>query len=169
MKQIPLSNGKGIATVDDEDYPALIKYKWSLLTTGYAFRTQQLSWNPITKKQTRKTVLMHKVVMGNPEEGVDHRDHNRLNNQKDNLRLATQLQNMHNVSKPKVNSPSSSKYKGVQKSLRSKTPTWFARIRINGTLKHIGTYPTEAAAAIAYNEKAIEYFGEFACLNQLPE
>lgn len=46
---------------------------------------------------------------------------------------------------------------------------WRARIKINRKSKHIGWFATEAEAVRAYNEAAQQYFGEFACLNEIAD
>ena len=59
----------------------------------------------------------------------------------------------------------SSKYKGVcwDKS-RNK---WLANTQFNRKSIFIGYYDIEEDAALAYNKKATELFGEFACLNEI--
>ena len=42
---------------------------------------------------------------------------------------------------------------------------WVARIQYKGRTFHLGCYDCEANAAVACDDKAIELFGEFACLN----
>lgn len=59
---------------------------------------------------------------------------------------------------------STSQYKGVVKFSKTK---WRARIRHEGKLYCLGLYDKEVEAAKAYNEKAKEYFGEFAYLNPI--
>ena len=56
-----------------------------------------------------------------------------------------------------------SKYKGVH--LRKDTNTWIAQIRFSNKLHYLGIYENEMDAAIAYNKKASELFGDFASLN----
>jgi len=63
-----------------------------------------------------------------------------------------------------------SKYKGVlwHKNLNLKAGgRWCTIIKING--KQIARHsPTETEAAVAYNEMAVQYFGNFAKLNAVP-
>ena len=73
------------------------------------------------------------------------------------------MQNQGN--KQKQRSQTTSKYKGVSWHKASKK--WRACISHNDKHKHIGTFEIELAAAIAYNDAAIKYFGDFALLNDL--
>ena len=91
---------------------------------------------------------------------VDHIDGNGLNNRKSNLRVCTQAQNSLN-SRPRRNS--SSRYKGVSFYKRDKI--WQAQIFYNFRTINIGRFDDEIEAALAYDRKAAELFGEFAYLN----
>lgn len=61
----------------------------------------------------------------------------------------------------------SSKYKGVNYYKNKKSNQWRARIKIFRKEIHIGYYDSEIEAALAYNIKAVELFGEFAVLNRI--
>jgi len=65
----------------------------------------------------------------------------------------------------KLNKNTFSKYVGVSKTTRSKTKPFRSWISINNKYIHLGVYPTEVEAAIAYNNAALKYFGENARLN----
>lgn len=92
-------------------------------------------------------------------QSIDHIDGNRKNNSVNNLRLATPFQNSANSRKTK--SDTISQYKGVSKNSRK----WRAYIHNDYKTIHLGYYETELEAALAYDVKAIELFGQFACLN----
>jgi hypothetical protein len=95
----------------------------------------------------------------NNRQDIDHIDHNGLNNQKDNLRICTRKENLRNSrTRSKI-----SKYKGIK--LNTRTGKYGARIKINGEYLWLGTCESEELAALAYDKKAKEIFGEFACLN----
>jgi hypothetical protein len=114
--------------------------------------------------------MLHRIVYYlhyeiNPEQcHVDHIDRNPLNNNPNNLRIATASQNQSNkMGKSIINS--TSKYKGV--SYFKETKSWKTTIQKEGKSFHGGYFKTEKDAAKKYNELAIEYFNEFAFLNDV--
>lgn len=160
MTTINLSQNK-IALVDDEDYEYLSQFKWHAWESRKSgkFYATHSTRDPITHKID--TIRMHRVIMNAPDDkDVDHWDGDGLNNQKSNLRLATGSQNQHNRSK---NINNTSGFKGV--TYYKNTNKWICRIRLNGKDIHIGYFDDPIMAARAYDQKAIELFGEFAKLN----
>ncbi len=104
---------------------------------------------------------MHRAILNAPKGLlVDHIDGNGLNNRKSNLRLCTFAQNAHN-SRPRRNS--SSRYKGV--CWHKVKKKWTVSIYKGGKRTYLGYYDDEIEAALAYDRKATELFGEFAYLN----
>lgn len=164
MREITLTQGK-IALVDDEDYDELIKYSWCAHKNKYGWYAVR----GIRVDCKNYLIRMHRQILrADRNVKVDHRDGNRLNNQKTNLRLATSSQNQQN--RIIKRSGCSSKFKGVcwQKNRRK----WIAYIsdgekRINGwsKLRHLGYFVNEEDAARAYDEAAKISFGEFAAVN----
>ena len=154
------SNEEIYTVVDKEDYEQyqLNRYKWCVHNNygrGLYAKTN------IKKHDGKHTTLyLHRLIMGNGKENVDHKDGNGLNNCRENLRMATRSQNQGNR---KSNKGSMSKYKGV--SFHKVIKKWCARISIKGRDNSIGYYEDEESAAIAYNHKAKEVFGEYARLN----
>jgi hypothetical protein len=168
MKQIaiPCKGEVFIALVDDEDYPVVSRHTWAILWSGrrpYAF-TRLYNEN----KKNGKTFLMHHLILG-ISSMTDHRNNNSLDNQKANLRPATRQQNSANVPKFKTKNgkPCSSKYKGVHK--YASNGKFRATIGYNKKIIQLGTFVHEDDAGRAYNEKAKELFGDYACLNDIPE
>ena len=159
MKQIALNgkHGKGkFALVDDEDYEELMKYRWNVSSKGYATRGK-------VEDGVYKMIRMHRVIMkAGTVLFVDHINHNRLDNQKNNLRFCTHQENSMNQKKRKN---ATSKYKGVH--WRKDIKKWRSRITINMKRICLGTFDSEIKAAKAYNAKAKELFGEFAHLNKI--
>lgn len=86
LAYIELANNKGEAIIDAINKD-LDKYNWSLSGDGY----------PMTYIKG-KYVKMHHLVIGKPKKGLvtDHRNRDKLDNRKDNLRSVTQYENMLN-------------------------------------------------------------------------
>jgi hypothetical protein len=97
--------------------------------------------------------------------GVDHINHDGLDNRRANLRLATPSQNLGNK---RPQRGGSSPYKGVslQTSWHPIGRPWKASIDIDGRTKSIGYFATEVEAANAYDEAAIAKWGDFALTNK---
>ena len=160
MKYIELTQGK-TAIVDDEDFEYLSQWKWYATADGYAVRNQTYIASDGYKKQRR--VSMHRDIMGNPKGyTVDHANRDKADNRKENLRTATNTENLRNQGPRKNNS---GKYKGVTKA--SSCKNWSAAIFNSGKRLHLGHFATQEQAALAYNEAAKKYHGEFAYINEV--
>lgn len=131
--------------VSPEDFPRLSSCKWAVAQDGYA-----RGWFE------GKTQLLHKVVVGEISDGlvVDHKDRNKLNNCRENLRCVSRSINAHNI----VVSNSSG-FRGVSKSKHK----W----RAECGQRHLGVFDTKEAAAAAYNQEAIRIYGEDALTNEI--
>lgn len=156
MKEINLTQGQ-VALVDDEDFETLNGFRWYANKHGNTF----YAGRNLRVDGKEKQVYMHQIILNG--RGIDHIDHNGLNNQRANLRFCTPRENMMNRQKQ---GNTSSVYKGV--SFHKGTKKWRTTIQINGKIIHVGLYNTEADAARAYNSKAIDLFCEFANLNIIP-
>jgi hypothetical protein len=155
MKILALGNSAETALVDEEDFPILSRYSWRIDPKGY-----------VVTGMCGTTVRLHRFIL-NPNKNVqlDHKNHNKLDNRKDNLREATNSQNQHNV--PKTKRVTSSRYKGVHLRKDLKEKQWSARGSLGNKRVTLGYYLTEEEAAEAYNTFARENYGEFACLNEI--
>jgi hypothetical protein len=166
MKKIKLTQGM-FALVDDEDFDYLNQWKWYANkghSTFYAQRQVSININ----KQRQTAEIMHRLIMNAPAYAIiDHINHNGLDNQKNNLRICNKSENQRNSL---CSRGGTSKYKGVffhkQFSLRG-WKAWEAGIRYNKKRLCLGSFYTEIEAALAYNKKAKELFGEFAYLNKI--
>ena len=104
-------------------------------------------------------VFLHRFVMDTTVR-LDHKDGNPLNNQRANLRPCSVSQNLANRRmKPRP----CSQFKGVQPRGRR----WEARIGVDMANIYLGTFDSDREAAIAYNEAARQYYGDFAQLNEM--
>lgn len=167
MKTIKLTQGK-FAQVDDEDFEYLNKFKWY---AQLRFGTWYAGTNTKLGNGKYKSVQMHRLILGitDPKILIDHKYHNGLDNQKKHMRISTRAQNKMNGTAHKG---SSSKYLGVSiyratAKNRNKSDKWKAQIGLSGKMKSLGYFHLESDAAVAYNNAALKYFGEFANLNSI--
>ena len=150
MKLIPLING-GDVMVDDEDYEAMCCWKWRRHMHGYAERSSSAN----------RPRLMHRLLMGNPDGmQIDHRNGNRLDNRRANLRLASHSENLHNRGRSTNNT---SGFKGVSWDVDREM--WRATILVAGRWRQIGRFATKEDAARAYDAESVLMLGEFAVTN----
>lgn len=163
MKTVPLHGKKAagrVALVDDEDYELVMQYRWNVHEPEPRPGRRPKCPYAVTNCYAggrHATIRMHVLIMG--AKGIDHIDHDGLNNQRRNLRLATGSQNNQNA-RPRLEA--SSQYKGVCKVGRG---LWRAYIDIEGQRRKLPDFASELEAAYAYDTAARELFGEFACPN----
>jgi len=155
MKQIKLTNTDRVILVDEEDFERISKFNWSL--------RKECIQRFGTVNNRRVSYSLANQIMNRFDCEFDHADRDCCNNQKYNLREASRTQNMMN--RAKWNKHTASKYKGVTS---HSSGQWRARITVYKKQIYLGLFDTEIEAAKAYNNAAIEFFKEFACLNQFP-
>jgi hypothetical protein len=148
VRQIPLGDGF-YAYVDAKDYEWLSRWTWSMIG-AYAGRYEN-----------GKQILMHRAIVKPPRgKIVDHKNRNKLDNTRDNLRVCTHAQNAYNRHKRRG---SASRFKGVGR--RKKDNKFYACVYCRGDQFYLGVFANELDAARAHDAKAVELFGEFALLN----
>lgn len=147
IMRVPLTQG-AFAVIDPADWPLVAGRNWHL-TSGYAVsNADQRGAGPI---------YMHVMIFGGAgPNDVDHKDRDRLNNRRANLRSATR--SLNHANKPKGGRALLSRFKGVRQ-----LPSGRWDCRVGGD--HVGTFDTEEAAARAYDTEARARYGEFAVLN----
>lgn len=140
--------------VDDDLWHELTQYSWNIIN------------DYISTEINKKRVSMHEYVMNKynlipgENEIIDHINKIKHDNRKINLRINSRSGNSHNKKKAPG---AASKYYGVSRNGKN----WGVRIIFKGITYHCGTFKKELEAAKAYNNKAIELYGEFANLNDL--
>jgi hypothetical protein len=148
-RTISLADKRGIALVSAEDYTRVQNYCW-FLHRGYAIT-----------RIGNSTLYLHRLIMSAPDDQmVDHINGDRLDNRRENFRLATNAQNQANVPK---RPGTTSRYKGV--SWHAFSGRWQARISIDGKQKHLGYFQDEAEDGRMYDVFARKQFGLYAHLN----
>ena len=134
---------------------------WRINGCGYASACLQVCGNI-------KTIQIHRLVMMAFSDKysdkfiVGHINGNKLDNRLVNLRLTNYNGNSQNR-KGKKNT--SSIYKGVW--FHKANGKWRTAIKINGDSIFLGSYNVEKKAALAYDNAAIKYFGEYAKTNKM--
>ena len=139
------------AIIDAEDVGKIKAHKWHLSAYGYA----------TTNLPKGKQVGIQHIVLGiDPcrKNQVDHKNRNRTDNRKSNLRICTQTENIWNSRLP-INNTSG--YKGVYKH----DGKWQAMICVKSKLIHLGLFKTKVSAAKAYNEAVVKCRDKYAYLN----
>lgn len=148
MPRLTLSNSEKTVLVDEGDVALLSPYRWRLHSQGYAYAVRD-----------GQAVMMHRLLLGlGPGDKMvaDHINHDRLDNRRSNLRVATYQENARYRSRP---GGRTSRYRGVH--FYSRYGKWTAQVKVNGRLKHLGYFATEQEAAMAYDLAAQAAYGEF--------
>ncbi|MFH1369677.1 MAG: HNH endonuclease [Planctomycetota bacterium] len=157
-RKIPLGEGRW-TIVDPLIYYWLNSYHWTSDARGeciYAIR------HKVSRKGRSTIVRMHREIMNAPAGLlVDHRNNNTLDNRRENLRLATQSQNMQN--RRKCRTKATSQFIGVF--FDKNCGKWRAKIGHQGKYIYLGIFDNELDAVKAYDAAARKYYGEFARLN----
>jgi hypothetical protein len=160
---VHLAGGK-ISLVDSDDYRWLSQWSW------HAHRVRKTDkWyarRSATANGKRYCVTMHRAILERHGYDltcldVDHVNGDGLDNRLANIRPVTKAQNAYNRRKCPGHT---SAFKGVY--FDSQRAKWRASIKVNGRTIQLGRYLTEEEAALAYNDAARMYFGEFARLNE---
>lgn len=148
MKQIPLSGGKAFALVDDEDYDLVSRFRWRLNSEGY----------PVAEIR-----LARLIAKTSPDMVADHKDRNRLNATRINLRNCSKAQNSYN--RGKFSNKTVSRFKNVYPSHQKTKNPWKAQIKYLHKNLTLGTFPKEHLAALMYDFWATYLHQEYAVTN----
>lgn len=134
---------------DLEDYEKIKDYCW------YEHEPVKGYHTVMTYDRNSKKVVKLWYVLG--YKGCDHIDRNPMNCRKENLREATQQENMRNISLQKNNS---SGVTGV--GVHKQTGKWRARIMVDYKEIGLGLFDNKNDAIKARLRAEIKYFGDFA-------
>lgn len=156
---IEIHTTKGIVTFIDDCDVDLNEVNWYVGSHGYVFRRTKTNPDELMSVSIMERILGRRMLKG---ELVDHKNGNRLDNTRGNLRVVDRFQNAWNSC---VRSHSLSQLKGVRLHVKGR---WQARITFNKKEIGLGYFDTPEEAAIAYNNAALKYFGEYARLNNIP-
>jgi hypothetical protein len=140
---------------DLEDYEKIKIYKWYVSNANYVMS----SFLPTgSKKGGKISLFMHRIVTNCLDEklAIDHINHDRTDNRKENLRIVNYSQNGQN----KYNKvDTSSGRRGVSWSKTAKK--WDCYISIEGKRIKLGYYDSLDEAIKIREDAEIKYFGEY--------
>lgn len=152
---IPIT--RGLETlIDDSDVEVVSGLKWHA-HPSHGSGGRALGHYACARRAGR-TIYLHRLLLDAPKgKQVDHINGDKLDNRRANLRLATASENSANRSDYRP----SSGFRGVYRNKKG----WSAMISWGGRLHHLGTWGEREKAALAYDQAALEQFGQFATLN----
>lgn len=145
-------HGEKVVIIDDKDYELIKGYNWHIIkhrNTYYALN------NSIGR--------MHRFILSLNDKNivVDHKNHNGLDNRKENLRVCSVQDNNKNVKT--VSEEASSKYKGVF--WNKEKGLWSSIIKSDKIGHFLGYFNDEIIAARAYDQVARFLHKDFSWLN----
>ena len=144
--EITAKNGT-VFLADAEDAEKLQRYSWCVSKSGYA-----------VARIDGRVVRMHRFIMGidSPDIIIDHKNNNKCDNRKSNLRICSSADNARNKS---VSKGCKSGHLGIRKTKEGKF-----NVRITKDRKeiHVGNYISIEEAVRAREQAENKYHGEFA-------
>lgn len=159
---VPLTQGY-VMWASDQDADLATRFKrhavkWTRARGVYASRNE-------VKDGKRRPVTFYREVLGaSPGEEVDHKNGVNppgllvVDNRRENLRLCSHHKNTCGFKSPRIGT--TSKYRGV--SWHKASRKWEAGILVNYKKIYLGVFGVEEDAAHAYDDAALQHFGDFA-------
>ena len=142
-------NKKAETIFDAEDVDRVCKYKWHIKENdGY-----------VSTRIKGKAIKLHQFIMeSSSSDLVDHKNRDKTNNRRSNLRFATKAQNAWNS---KIRYDNSSGVRGV--SWCTRISKWSASITVNKKQIFLGNFSSIEDAKTKRLDAEKEYYGQFAC------
>jgi len=159
MKEIQLTQGYK-AQVSDKDYKRVMALgKWQAYVMYRADGSIRALY--AMHSYNNRTQFLHRFILGITDSKVfvDHKDRNGLNNQRKNLRKATQAQNYHNA---RLSVKNTSGFKGVSPVKGNRKKPWRVDIAYGGKQYFLGYFQTAEEAAVVRKAAAKKHHKTFA-------
>lgn len=144
-----------VALLSLDDIGTVSGFSWCLNALGRVW-----AFTPGGAK-ARKRIYLHRLILASSCQGlfVDHKNHDPLDNRRENLRACTHAENARNS---RTRRHSSTGLTGVTV---QRNGEFRARICAGGKRIDLGSFSTPTEAALARDYAASNLHGEFACLN----
>jgi hypothetical protein len=158
MREIKLSKGL-VTQVDDEDFEWLSQWNWHAWRSNPDWTHYACRGRLMAEPDGPRKIYMHRLILNLTDQKVqaDHLDGDGLNNQRSNLRVATNAQNAKNRGLYKSNT---SGYTGV--TFHKASGLWHAVITSDGHHISLWYFHDPKEASEVYKEAALKYHGSFA-------
>lgn len=142
---VTISLPGGDVVIDRDDLPLL---------EGRAVYIGKNGYPHVSIKQKATTV--HSIIMGGTRKGahIDHRNHNKLDCRRSNLRFVTPQINQ--VNRARLNTNNTSGARGVVK----RGSRWIAQITVKRACVYLGSFVAFEQAVTARRAAEIEHYGE---------
>lgn len=149
--------------VDLEDWNRVknYKYKWHIAYNKKCIYIQaNVYLGMYNGKPKYTTCMLHRFIFNCTDEiiKIDHKDHNGLDNRKNNMRMARQDTNSRHKSGKNKNNTSG--YRNV--SWNKYYEKWVVQLQVKGTNKILGYFDDVHEAGKYAHEMREKYYGEFA-------
>lgn len=155
MREVKVGVTGLVALVDDSDFDLVSQFSWRKVKDRCGVTYARREWRD---GAVRKGQFMHNLIIGSI--GIDHINHNGLDNRRENLRLATHSQNQGNQ---QIHGRGASRFRGVVWNKRK--GKWQAQAKLGGSYKYLGLFDDEELAAKAVDTALLNHYGDFANLN----
>ena len=135
-------------TYSAEDYELISAHTWNIESYGYVRTSIKIEGKYVVKK-------LHRLILGEPlGKIVDHRNGNKLDCTRDNLRVTDSQGNAQNVGLSRRNTSG-------QTGVRSHAGRWEARLWYRRKYIHLGSFTTKEEAVLARLTGEAKYYKEY--------
>ena len=180
MKEIPISNNH-IILVDDDDYEAAVKYKWTLSLK--ARNSYQVCTFSKGKGIPYKGVSYKRLILGLESKWTLFKNGNPLDLRKENIMVFNTISEFISVIGKRPKKKGNELNTAISKAAQGKTGStkkttyigvryepknqhkWHSIIKYNWKNYYLGSFTKEEDAALAYDRKALELYGPDATVN----
>lgn len=131
------------ALIDKEDLEKVKNYKWCKDVNNYVKNSQHK--------------YLHRIIMNEYDQYIDHINGNTLDNRKSNLRICSNADNLKN----RTHLPSNNTSGIIGVRFRKDRNKWYAEIQCDKIKYNLGSYEKKEDAIKARLEAELKYFGKY--------